>query len=228
MDIFLDTADQQQVRRWMDYGVVDGVTTNPTIMRRNGVGDIERHSRELARLIDPRPLSVEVTTNDHDEMLREARVLAKLASNIVVKIPVINEQGLPSLAVIRQLSEERVRVNVTAIMSFGQVMLAAKAGATYVSIFAGRVADEGGDAAAVIRRSAAWLARWNTPARIIVGSVREPANVQDAAEAGAHIITIPPALLEKLIDHRYSRDTVRGFNEDARAALAESALRAST
>ena len=217
MDFFLDTADITQIRTWLDYGVIDGVTTNPTIMRKNGIADVESASREIASLIAPLPLSVEVTTNDHDDMLREARYLAGYGSNVAVKIPVINEQGAPSLGVIHSLAREGIRVNATAIMSFGQLMLAAKAGATYVSIFAGRVADEGNDAPALIARSADWLDRWDLPARIIVGSVRENIAVQQAAEAGAHIITVPPELLVKLIDHRYSRDTVRGFNEDARS-----------
>ena len=217
MELFLDTANLNEIQRWLYYGVIDGVTTNPTIMMRSGVTDIVGHTREIARIISPLPLSAEVTTNDFTEMIVEARQLASLAPNIVIKIPVINETGSPALGVIHTLAQEGIQVNATAIMSFGQSMLAAKAGAAYVSIFAGRIADEGGDAAAVIGRTAEWLDRWDLHARIIVGSVRETMNVQDAAEAGAHIITVPPALLEKLIDHRYSRDTVRGFNEDARA-----------
>lgn len=220
MEIFLDTANLNEIQRWLDYGVIDGVTTNPTIMMRGGITDIMGHTREIARIIDPLPLSAEVTTNDFEEMIVEARQLAAIAPNIVVKIPVINETGGPALGVIHTLAIEGIRVNATAIMSFGQAMLAAKAGATYVSIFAGRIADEGGDSSAVIGRTAEWLDRWELDARIIVGSVRETMNVQDAAESGAHIITVPPALLEKLMDHRYSRDTVRGFNEDARAVRA--------
>lgn len=217
MEFFLDTANLNEIQRWLGFGVIDGVTTNPTIMMRGGITDVMGHTREIARTIGSLPLSAEVTTNDFDEMIVEARQLAAIAPNIVIKIPIINETGGPALGVIHTLATEGIKVNATAILSFGQAMLAAKAGATYVSIFAGRIADEGGDSSAVIARTADWLERWDSPARIIVGSVRETMNVQDAAEAGAHIITVPPALLEKLIDHRYSRDTVRGFNEDARA-----------
>jgi transaldolase len=137
----------------------------------------------------------------------------------VVKIPVINESGAPCLGVIRQLETENIRVNCTAILSFNQLALAAKAGATYVSIFAGRVSDEGHDAAGLISASAAWLQDWGYKSRIIVGSIRAVMDVQMAALAGAHIITVPPAFLLKMVDHKYTRDTVRGFVADAKKAM---------
>lgn len=220
MQIFLDTADLEEIRRWLEFGVLDGVTTNPSIMLKDGGYDFERRAKEIAALIEPRPVSVEVTTNDPDEMLAQARRLAKLAPNAVIKIPVINEAGWPCLGVVRRLADEGIRVNMTACLSFGQAVLGAKAGATYVSIFAGRVADEGNDASRTVRAAADWLRLWGLPARIIVGSIRGPFDVQEAAQAGAHVITVPPSILDKFIDHKYSRETVRGFNEDAAKALA--------
>jgi transaldolase len=112
-------------------------------------------------------------------------------------------------------------VNATAILSFNQAMLAAKAGATYVSIFAGRVADEGNDPCVVIRNVRKWLDDWAHPAQIIVGSIRTLMDIQNAALSGAHIITIPPQFIPKMVDHKYTRETVRQFNRDAAKALTE-------
>jgi transaldolase len=215
MKIFLDTADRGAIERWLRCGMVDGVTTNPSIMRKEGVRDIEEGARAIAQLIGTRPLSVEVTTNDLGKMFDQARLFAGWAPNIVVKVPVINETGEPCLDVINQLEREGIRVNTTAILSLGQFVLAAKAGATYLSIFAGRITDEGGDAVAVIDAAAAWLARWNSPAQIIVGSLRQVLDLNLVARTAAHILTVPPPLLTKWIDHRYSRETVRQFVEDA-------------
>ena len=220
MEIFLDTANTQEIKRWLDEGLVDGVTTNPTIMLHGGVYDVERGARAIADLVFPRPVCVEVTSNDHAEMISQGRVFARWADNIVVKIPVINEDGVPSLRVVKTLVDEGTRVNVTACLSYGQATMAAKVGAAYVSIFAGRVSDEGGNAPAVIRATAGWLARWGYGAKIIVGSVRRAYDIQEASEAGAHIVTTPPQFLLKLLDHKYSRETVRGFNQDAQKALA--------
>jgi transaldolase len=219
MDIFLDTANVREIKRWLDEGLVDGVTTNPTIMLNDGMYEVERGAKEIAELIYPRPVSVEVTSNDHADMMSQAQRFAGWADNIVVKIPVINEHGVPSLRVVRALTGQGIRVNVTACLSYGQATMAAKVGATYVSIFAGRVSDEGNDAAKIIRATAEWLARWDYQARIIVGSIRRAYDIQEASEAGAHIITTPPQFLLKLLDHKYSRDTVRGFNQDAQRAL---------
>lgn len=219
MEIFLDTADLKEIRAWMDHGVLDGVTTNPSILLKDGGVDMQGRAREIAELIAPRPLSVEVTTNDPEEMITQGRKIARWAKNIAVKIPIINENGAPCLKAVRTLTDDGTRVNVTACLSFGQVALAAKAGATYASIFAGRIGDEGGDAVEVIAQSAEWLARWKSPTKIIVGSIRAAINVQEAALAGAHVLTVPPSLLGKWIDHQYSRATVRQFNADAAKAL---------
>jgi len=221
MQIFLDSADSNQIETWMKEGVVDGVTTNPSIMFKDGVAEIEEGARRLAAMLGDLPLSVEVTTNDRVAMLEEARQFASWARNIVVKIPVINEYGESCLGVIHRLSQEGIAINSTAILSFNQAILAAKAGATYVSIFAGRVADEGNDPAVVIHNVRRWLDDWEFSTRIIVGSIRTVIDIQNAALAGAHIITIPPQFLPKMVDHRYTRETVRQFVQDAQKTLAE-------
>jgi transaldolase len=221
MQVFVDSADQKQIAQWLEQGVVDGVTTNPSIMFKDGVAEIEEGARRLAAMLGDLPLSVEVTTNDRVAMLEEARQFASWARNIVVKIPVINEYGESCLGVIHRLSQEGIAINSTAILSFNQAILAAKAGATYVSIFAGRVADEGNDPAVVIHNVRRWLDDWDFSTRIIVGSIRTIMDIQNAALAGAHIITIPPQFLPKMVDHRYTRETVRQFVQDAQKTLAE-------
>ncbi len=219
MDIFIDTASITEIEKWLTMGVIDGVTTNPSIMFRDGVYDAEAGAKEIAALVNPRSVSVEVTTNNLDEMLTQARRFASWAPNITIKIPQITQDGVPCYSVISHLENEGIKVNATVAMSLGQVILAAKAGATYISIFVGRIADEGGDASEVIRNSVEWLERWKYKSKIIAGSIREVINIQQAAVAGAHIITIPPQLLEKMADHKYSRDTVRQFINDAQKAL---------
>jgi transaldolase len=222
--IFVDSANIQEVEKWLRQGVVDGVTTNPSIMLKDGVYDMEDGARRLCSLLGDRPVSVEVTTNDHTEMIRQGRTFASWAPNVAVKIPIVNEYGESSAGVISTLSGEGIRVNTTAILSFNQAMLATKAGATYVSIFAGRVADEGNDPAVVIRSVRHWLDDWDYPAEIIVGSIRTVMDIQNAALAGAHIITIPPQFLPKMLDHKYTRETVRQFNLDAEKALEQIAV----
>jgi transaldolase len=182
---------------------------------------LEEGARRLAGLLGERPLSVEVTSNDHETMLEQARTFATWARNIVIKIPVVNEFGESCLGVIHRLSQEGIGVNATAILSFNQAILATKAGATYVSIFAGRVADEGSDPAVTIRNVRQWLDVWGLSARIIVGSIRTVMDVQAAALAGAHIVTIPPQFLPKMVDHRYTRETVRQFVQDAEKSMEE-------
>src|SRR6266849_6069635 len=221
MRIFVDSANQRQIVEWLEQGVVDGVTTNPSIMFKDGVTDLEEGARKLAALLGDRPLSVEVTSNDHVVMLEQGRTFATWARNIVVKIPIVNEYGESCLGVIHGLTQEGIGVNATAILSFNQALLAAKAGAAYVSIFAGRVADEGNDPTIVIRNVRRWLDDWGLSARIIVGSIRAVMDIQNAALAGTHIVTVPPQFLPKMVDHRYSRETVRQFVQDAEKTLKE-------
>jgi transaldolase len=219
MQIFLDSANQKEIEKWLHEGIIDGLTTNPSIMFKDGVYDIEKGARSLCALFGDRPVSVEVTSDDREEMVEQARTFARWAQNVVVKIPVINERGESCLGVINTLNREGILVNCTAILSFNQAMLAAKAGATYISIFSGRVADEGNDPSVVIRNVRQWLDDWDYTAKIIVGSIRAVMDIQAAALAGAHIITVPPPFLAKMVDHKYTRDTVHQFNQDAEKAL---------
>ena len=219
MQVFVDSANPEEISKWLRQGVVDGATTNPSIMFKEGVYDLECGARELSALLGELPLSVEVTSNDPLEMLEQARELASWGENIVVKIPIINEWGASCLGVMHSLAAENIKVNATAILSFNQAILAAKAGASYVSIFAGRIGDEGGDPATVIQNVRQWLDRWGYDSRIIAGSIRSVMDIQVAAVAGADIITIPPQFLAKMVDHRYTRETVHQFIADADSAM---------
>lgn len=219
MDIFIDSGSITEIERWLQLGVIDGVTTNPSIMLKDGVYNTESGARRIAALVHPRPVSIEVTTNDPDEMFTQAQQLASCGPNIVVKIPQINQDGVPCYGVMRALESRGIRVNATAALSLGQVILAAKAGATYISLFSGRIADEGGNAPETIRNAVEWLERWKCHSKIIAGSIRSVGDILGAAMAGVHVITVPPQFLDKMADHKYTRDTVRQFVEDARKAL---------
>jgi transaldolase len=219
VEIFIDSASITEIEKWLEMGVIDGVTTNPSVMLKDSVYDLEAGAKEIAALVNPKPMCVEVTTNDLDKMLTQAQKFASWAPNIVIKIPQITQDGILCYGVINQLENEGIKVNATAAMSLGQVILAAKAGATYISIFTGRISDEGGNAVEVIKNSVDWLERWKFKSKIIIGSIRSVGDVLNAAMAGAHIITIPPQFLGKMADHKYTRETVREFVNDAQKAL---------
>ncbi|MDT5271695.1 MAG: transaldolase [Acidobacteriota bacterium] len=229
MPIFLDTADLKEIKRYHRMGLVRGVTTNPTIILKanlgGGMSALEAHAKEIAGLIAPLPLSVEVTSNDPNEMLDQAQLFAAWAENIVVKVTIHGPAGeLENLEVVHQLETVHdVRVNVTAMMSAQQCFLAALAGATYVSIFGGRVNNMGYNVCGEIKLLRELLDRFQLPAQIIVGSTREVLNVIEWLGAGAHIVTTVPSLLEGMLVHPYSKETVQMFLRDA--AKADEALK---
>ena len=215
MKIFIDTSDKKEIEKWLLTGAVDGVTTNPSILYKDGITDIEGAIKDICDLVFPRPVSIEVMTDDLDEMLGEAVVLGTWAKNIVIKIPQTTSKGEPCYSLMHQLERGGIKVNATVAMSLGQVIMAAKAESTYISIFAGRLEDEGGDASRVIMDAVDWLEVWEYPSEIIVGSIRSVGDILRAAKAGAHIITIPPQFLTKMVTHQYTKETVRQFLTDA-------------
>jgi transaldolase len=224
MAIFLDTTDKSEIERFHRMGVIRGVTTNPTMLLKEGVGGglpvIEEHLRDIAEMIAPLPLSVEVTTNEPARMIDQAQTIAGWAPNMIVKITVHGPDGeLENMEVIHELeSVHDLRVNVTAMMSAQQCLLAAMAGATYVSIFGGRVNNMGYNAASEIRKLRSLLDRFGLKSQIIVGSTREVLNVIEWLEAGAHFVTALPHLLAGMLVHPYSKETVQMFLRDAELA----------
>ncbi len=226
MAIFLDTADLKEVKRFHRMGIIRGVTTNPTILLKQGVTGgmrgLESRSKEIANLIAPLPLSVEVTTNDPAQAVDQARTFASWADNIVVKVTIHGPEGeLENMEIIHELETARdVRVNVTAMMSAQQCFLAAMAGATYVSIFGGRVNNMGYNACSEIARLRKLLDQFDLKSQIIVGSTREVLNIIEWLEAGAHIVTALPSLIEGMLVHPYSKETVQMFLRDGAKAEA--------
>lgn len=221
MAIFLDTGKIEEIRKYHRMGIIRGVTTNPTILLKDGVtggmAGVKARSIEIAKLIDPLPLSVEVTCNDREGMIEQARDFATWAPNINVKVTIHGPEGeLENLEVIHELETVHdVRVNVTAMMSAQQCLLAAMAGATYVSIFGGRVANMGYEPADEISKLRDLIDQFGLKAQIIVGSTREVLNIIQWLHAGAHIVTATPNLIEGMIVHPYSKETVQMFLDDA-------------
>ena len=222
MAIFLDTGKIEDVLKFMEMGIIRGVTTNPTILLKSGVTGgkeaIKKRSIEIAKMIKPYPLSVEVTTNERQKMIEQAREFGQWAENINVKITVHGPNGeLENFEVTHQLeTRHNIRVNMTAMMSAQQCLLGALAGATYVSLFGGRVNDMGYNCIEEIRKARKVLDDQGLKAKIIVGSTREVLNVIEWLEAGAHIVTVVPGLIKGMIVHPYSKETVQMFLEDAK------------
>ena len=219
--IFLDTGKIEDIKTYLAMGIIRGVTTNPTILLRDGVSGgmegIQKRTIEIAKLIDPLPLSVEVITNDRNEMIEQAKAFSAWASNINVKITIHGPNGeTENMEVIHELeTKHNIRVNVTAMMSAQQCLLAAMAGATYVSIFGGRVNNMGYNACDEITKLRKILDQLDLKAQIIVGSTREVLNVIEWFQAGAHIVTVTPSLIKGMIIHPYSKETVQMFLNDA-------------
>ena len=224
MPIFLDTGKLKEVERFHRMGIIRGVTTNPTILLKDGVTGgmkgIEACSKEIAKMIAPLPLSVEVTTTERKKVIQQAQTFAGWADNIVVKVTIHGPEGeLENLEIIHDLETKHdVRVNVTAMMSAQQCFLAALAGATYVSIFGGRVNNMGYNTCGELSKLRKVLDQFNLQSQIIVGSTREVLNVIEWLEAGAHIVTVIPSLLEGMLVHPYTKETVQMFLQDAAEA----------
>jgi transaldolase len=221
MAIFIDTGDVDEIRRYHGMGIIRGVTTNPTILFKCGLkggrDGLKAKATEIARIVSPLPVSVELTDNDTGKMVREAQNVSKWAKNIVVKVPVHGPDGeLENLRVIHELEASRdIRVNATAIMSAQQGLLAAMAGATYVSLFCGRVNNMGYDSRNEIMKLRQVLEDQELHANVICASTREALNVIEWLNAGAHIVTVTPSLIEGMIVHPYTKETVRQFISDA-------------
>ncbi len=224
MAIFLDSGNIEDIKKYMNMGILRGVTTNPTILLKSGVRGgkeaIKTRSIEIANIIKPYPLSVEVTTNESQKMLEQAREFSEWAENVNVKITIHGPKGeLDNLEVAHLLETKYdIRVNVTAMMSAQQCFLAALAGATYVSLFGGRVNNMGYNACMEIKKLRKVLDNFGLKAKIIIGSTREVLNVIEWLEAGAHIVTVMPEFLKGMIIHPYSKETVQMFLDDAKKA----------
>lgn len=208
MKIFLDTAKIDEIKEAVSWGIVDGVTTNPTLVKRAG-GDFTKTVKQILKLVKG-PVSVEATSENAKGMVREAQTFAKWGKNVVVKIPMTKE-GLKAVQI---LSKKGIKTNVTLVFSANQALLAAKAGATYVSPFVGRLDDIGQEGMQVVYEILEIFENYDLKTQVIVASIRHPIHVIQAALAGAHVATIPTQILSKMFSHALTDKGIQAFMDD--------------
>ena len=208
MKIFLDSADIGEITALFDTGFVDGVTTNPSLIAKSG-RDILDTIAEICSLVDG-PVSAEVTATDFDTMLTEGRKLASIANNVTVKVPLTRE----GLMTCRALSDAGTNVNVTLCFTAGQALLAAKAGAKFISPFVGRLDDIGQDGIGLIEEICSIYTNYNFDTEVLVASVRSTSHVVNAALVGADVVTLPPKILTALYDHPLTDSGLDAFLKD--------------
>lgn len=208
LKLFLDTANLESIRRFNRMGIVDGVTTNPTLISKEQ-GDFEYIVSEICKEVNG-PVSVEVIGTDYETMVKEAKEYSKIAENVVIKIPMLPE----GLRATKTLSSIGIPINMTLVFSANQGLLAAKAGASYVSPFIGRLDDIGHRGMQVVRDLVRIFSNYKMKAEILVGSIRHPLHVLEAAKIGANIATLPPEVMEKMISHPLTDIGLKRFLED--------------
>ncbi len=208
MKLFIDTANIEEIEEAVEMGVIDGVTTNPSLVASEG-GDFEERVKEICSIVDG-PVSAEVISLEAEEMIEEARELAGWAENVVVKIP-MTEAGLKA---VKTLSEEGIDTNVTLVFSPSQALLAAKAGATFVSPFVGRLDDRSKDGMRLIERICKVYDNYDFETQVLTASVRSPRHVMRAAELGSDVATLPYEILKKLTDHPLTDIGIERFLSD--------------
>ena len=195
MKFFIDTANLQQIKEAASYGLLDGVTTNPSLVAKESRNFIELLN-EILKIVDG-PVSAEVVSTEYDGILKEAHELAKIHKNIVVKVPLIKE----GIKAVKTLSGEGIKTNVTLCFSPSQALLAAKAGATYISPFVGRLDDISIDGMELIKQILQIYKNYDYKTEVLVASVRHPLHLVEAAMMGAHVATMPFEVIEKLFKH---------------------------
>lgn len=208
MKLFIDTANIDEIREVNEWGVISGVTTNPSLIAKEG-RDFKEVIQEISSIVDG-PISAEVISLEKDGMIEEARELSKIHPNIVIKIPMTKE----GLKAVKVLSEEGIKTNVTLIFSANQALLAAKAGATYVSPFIGRLDDIGNEGMNIIYDIVQIFDIHGIDTEVIAASIRHPIHVLDAAKAGAHIATIPYKVLNQMLTHPLTDIGIEKFLKD--------------
>ena len=208
MKLFIDTANVDEIRKANDMGVICGVTTNPSLIAKEG-RIFEDVVREITSIVDG-PISAEVISLDSEGMIREAVELAKIHKNIIIKLPMTVE----GLKAVKVLHKEKIKTNVTLIFSAGQALLAAKAGATYVSPFAGRLDDIGNDGMNLVKEIVEIFRNYEIDTEIIAASIRHPMHVLEAAKLGCHIATIPYKVIVQLTKHPLTDKGIDQFLKD--------------
>ena len=216
MKIFLDTANIEQIRHGVRLGVVTGVTTNPTIISREGKVDYQKRVKEICSIV-PGPVSTEVLSQDSKGMVAEAREMARWAENIVIKIPASLE-GVEATSV---LAGENIKVNFTLCFTLNQAVLGAAAGAAFISPFVGRLDDIGEDGMEVVADIVEYLDYYRLPTQVIAASIRHSQHCLMAARAGAHIATVPYEVLLGMMRHPLTDSGIKRFQDDWKRMMAE-------
>jgi transaldolase len=213
MKFFIDTANLEEIRQVAEQGLVDGVTTNPTLLSKEGKG-FRQTILEICSMVNG-PVSAEVVTTDNlDQMLKEAHTVSSWHPNVVVKIPF----GPIGMKAVKRLTAEGIRTNVTVLFSLTQALIAAKAGATYLSNFVGRVDDISGEGMVAVRDSVNMVKEYNYSSQVLVASVRSPQHVVEAVRCGAHVCTIPYKILQQMYQHPLTDKGIATFTEDWKKA----------
>lgn len=213
MQLFIDTANINEIREAATWGVISGVTTNPSLIAKEK-RDFRTVVKEISEIV-PGPISAEVLSETADAMIPEARELAAIAPNIVVKIPMTAE----GLKAVKVLSKEGVKTNVTLVFSATQGLLAALAGATYVSPFVGRLDDISEDGIKVVEDLVIFIENYNLPTKVIAASIRHPMHVVEAARVSSHIATVPFKILEQMLHHPLTDIGIQRFKDDWAKAM---------
>lgn len=208
MKFFVDTADVKEIREINDYGLLDGVTTNPSLILKSG-RDIKEVTKEICSIVSG-PVSAEVTATEYDLIMKEAAVLAKIADNICIKLPLT----LDGLKACKALTSDGHKTNVTLCFSAGQALMAAKAGATFISPFIGRVDDTGADGMELISEIRTIYDNYDYKTEILAASIRTVNHIKQAALIGADVATVPPAILKALVKHPLTDKGLEQFLAD--------------
>jgi transaldolase len=208
MKIFLDSANLESIKMYNDMGILDGVTTNPSLLSKEK-GDPRKVMNEIVRIVKG-PVNLEVIGTDYEVMIEEAHRLKKYGENVVVKIPMIPA----GLRAVKRLAQEGISTNVTLIFSSNQAILAAKSGASYVSPFIGRLDDNGQDGMSIVKEITQIFANYKFETEILVASIRHPIHVIEAGKCGADIVTLPPEILQKMFTHPLTDKGLNGFLSD--------------
>lgn len=208
MKIFLDTANVESIEKYSELGVVDGITTNPTLLSKEK-GNPIKTMKKIVEIMKG-PVSLEVVAVDFDKMMEESLKLANYGENVVVKIPMT----MDGLKVVHALTKKNIKTNVTLIFSANQALLAAKAGATYVSPFIGRLDDIGSEGLNLVSEIVQIFASYDISTQLLVASVRHPLHVIEAAKMGADVVTLPPDILNKMIRHPLTDKGLDSFLSD--------------
>jgi transaldolase len=210
MKLFVDSADLAEIKEAASWGVIAGVTTNPTLLAKNGSRDVKSVIQEICQLVPDGPVSMEVVSKDAEGMLAEGREFVKWADNVIVKVPFTIE-GMKAVA---QFSKEEIATNVTLVFSPNQALLAANAGATFISLFAGRLDDIGQCGVDVVRQTVEMLENYPYESMILAASIRSPQHVFDCAVARADVATVPFKIIKQMYSHPLTDAGLAAFDKD--------------